>query len=103
MLNNSISKKMKLAGMTINYHIDCGNYEKVYELTKYLYDNVELADIQKFIAVIGALFFFAVFVSEISPVFVGIFEKAIAFLRVFAIIKLKIMPQIVASRCIAIN
>lgn len=39
------------AGMTINYHIDCGNYEKVYELTKYLYDNVELSDIHKFIVI----------------------------------------------------
>ncbi|MBR3833073.1 MAG: M50 family metallopeptidase [Lachnospiraceae bacterium] len=40
-----------MVGMTINYHIDCGNYEKVYELTKYLYDNMELADIQKFIVI----------------------------------------------------
>ena len=33
------------------------------------------SDIQKFIAVIGALFFFAIFVSEISPIFVKIFER----------------------------
>ena len=39
------------AGMTINYYIDCGNYEKVYELCKHLYDNVELSDIHKFIVV----------------------------------------------------
>lgn len=39
------------AGMTINYHIDCGNYDKVYELSKYLYDNVELIDLHKFVAV----------------------------------------------------
>ena len=38
------------AGMTINYHIDCGNYDKVYELSKYLYDNVELIDLHKFVA-----------------------------------------------------
>ena len=33
------------------------------------------SDIQKLIAVIGALFFFAVFVSEASPIVVKIFEK----------------------------
>ena len=33
------------------------------------------SDIQKIIAVLGALFFFAVFVSEISPILVRIFEK----------------------------
>ena len=33
------------------------------------------SDIQKIIAVLGALFFFAVFVSEISPIMVRIFEK----------------------------
>ena len=33
------------------------------------------SDIQKFIAVFGALFFFAVFVSEFSPLIVRIFEK----------------------------
>ena len=36
------------------------------------------SDIQKLIAVIGALFFFAVFVSEISPLMVRIFEKVVA-------------------------
>ena len=40
------------------------------------------SDIQKLIAVIGALFFFAVFVSEISPIIVKIFEKVIALLNI---------------------
>lgn len=35
------------------------------------------SDIQKLIAVFGALFFFAVFVSEVSPVIVRIFEKVV--------------------------
>ena len=35
------------------------------------------SDIQKFIAVIGALFFFAVFVSEISPIVVKCWDKII--------------------------
>lgn len=35
------------------------------------------SDIQKLIAVIGALFFFAVFVSEASPIVVKIFEKIV--------------------------
>ncbi|MBQ9934216.1 MAG: hypothetical protein IJO70_00020 [Lachnospiraceae bacterium] len=39
------------AAMTLNYHIDCGNYDKVYELSKYLYENVELTDAHKLIAV----------------------------------------------------
>ena len=38
------------------------------------------SDIQKIIAVIGALFFFAVFVSEFSPLIVKIFEKIIGLL-----------------------
>ena len=38
------------------------------------------SDIQKLIAVVGALFFFAVFVSEFSPLVVKIFEKIIALL-----------------------
>ncbi len=38
------------------------------------------SDIQKIIAVVGALFFFAVFVSEFSPLVVRIFEKIVAFL-----------------------
>lgn len=33
------------------------------------------SDIQKFISVVAALFFFAVFVSEISPICISIFEK----------------------------
>ena len=33
------------------------------------------SDIQKLIAVIGALFFFAVFVSELTPIVVSVFEK----------------------------
>ena len=33
------------------------------------------SDIQKIIAVLGALFFFAVFVSEITPLFVSIWSK----------------------------
>jgi hypothetical protein len=33
------------------------------------------SDIQKFIAVVGALFFFAIFVSEITPIFIKIAEK----------------------------
>lgn len=40
------------------------------------------SDIQKIIAVFGALFFFAVFVSEFSPLIVRIFEKIIAFLGI---------------------
>ena len=36
------------------------------------------SDIQKIIAVIGALFFFAVFVSEFSPIVVRVFEKITA-------------------------
>ena len=35
------------------------------------------SDIQKLLAVIAALFFFAVFVSEISPICIAIFEKLI--------------------------
>ena len=38
------------------------------------------SDIQKIIAVVGALFFFAVFVSEFSPLVVRIFEKIVVFL-----------------------
>ena len=38
------------------------------------------SDIQKIVAVIGALFFFAVFVSEVSPIIVRIFEKLTTFL-----------------------
>jgi len=33
------------------------------------------SDIQKFISVLGALFFFIIFVSEITPIFVKIFGK----------------------------
>ena len=40
------------------------------------------SDIQKIIAVIGALFFFAVFVSEFSPIIVRIFEKVSALFTV---------------------
>ena len=40
------------------------------------------SDIQKIIAVFGALFFFAVFVSEFSPLIARIFEKIIAFLGI---------------------
>ena len=40
------------------------------------------SDIQKIIAVIGALFFFAVFVSEISPIVVKLFEKTISILGI---------------------
>ena len=36
------------------------------------------SDIQKLIAAMGALFFFAVFVSEFSPLVVRIFEKVVA-------------------------
>ena len=36
------------------------------------------SDIQKFIAVVGALFFFAIFVSEITPIFIKIAEKLTA-------------------------
>ncbi len=39
------------AAMTLNYHIDCGNYDKVYKLSKHLYENVELIDAHKLIAV----------------------------------------------------
>ena len=38
------------------------------------------SDIQKLIAVFGALFFFAVFVSEFSPIVVKVFEKIVALL-----------------------
>ena len=38
------------------------------------------SDIQKLIAVLGALFFFAVFVSEASPIVVKIFEKIVSVL-----------------------
>ena len=37
------------------------------------------SDIQKFIAVLGALFFFAVFVSEFTPVIVSVFNKILEF------------------------
>lgn len=40
------------------------------------------SDIQKFIAVIGALFFFAIFVSEASPIIVRIFEKVVGLLGI---------------------
>ena len=40
------------------------------------------SDIQKIIAVFGALFFFAVFVSEASPIVVKIFEKTVALLGI---------------------
>ena len=33
------------------------------------------SDIQKFLSVLGALFFFIIFVSEITPVLVGLFSK----------------------------
>jgi hypothetical protein len=36
------------------------------------------SDIQKIIAIFGALFFFAVFISELSPLIVRIFEKIIS-------------------------
>ena len=36
------------------------------------------SDIQKLIAVMGAVFFFAVFVSEFSPLVVRLFEKVVA-------------------------
>ena len=38
------------------------------------------SDIQKLIAVIGALFFFAVFVSELTPIAIKIFEKIVTLL-----------------------
>ena len=37
------------------------------------------SDIQKVIAIIGALFFFAVFVSEVTPIFASIAEKFVTF------------------------
>ena len=40
------------------------------------------SDIQKIIAVFGALFFFAVFVSEFSPLVVRVFEKVMTLLGV---------------------
>ena len=40
------------------------------------------SDIQKIIAIIGALFFFAVFVSEITPIIIKIFEKLTALFTV---------------------
>ena len=38
------------------------------------------SDIQKIIAAVGALFFFAIFVSEVSPLVVRIFEKLVVLL-----------------------
>ena len=40
------------------------------------------SDIQKIIAVFGALFFFAVFVSEFSPLVVRVFEKVMTLLGI---------------------
>lgn len=40
------------------------------------------SDIQKLIAVVGALFFFAVFVSEISPLVVRLIEKVVSILGI---------------------
>ena len=40
------------------------------------------SDIQKFIAVVGALFFFAIFVSEITPIFIKVAEKLTALFTV---------------------
>ena len=40
------------------------------------------SDIQKIIAVIGALFFFAVFVSEFSPLIVKVFEKVLTMMGI---------------------
>ena len=40
------------------------------------------SDIQKIVAAMGALFFFAVFVSEVSPIIVRLFEKLAIFLGV---------------------
>lgn len=40
------------------------------------------SDIQKLIAVVGALFFFAVFVSEISPLVVRLIEKIVSILGI---------------------
>lgn len=40
------------------------------------------SDIQKFIAVLGALFFFAVFVSEASPIVIAIINKVIDLLGI---------------------
>ena len=40
------------------------------------------SDIQKLIAVLGALFFFAVFVSEISPIIIKIFSKILGLLGI---------------------
>lgn len=40
------------------------------------------SDIQKFVSVVGALFFFAVFVSEATPIIVKIFSKLIALFNI---------------------
>lgn len=40
------------------------------------------SDIQKFVAIVGALFFFAVFVSEFSPLVVRLFEKTVTLLGI---------------------
>lgn len=40
------------------------------------------SDIQKIIAVCGALFFFAVFVSEVSPLVARLFEKIMALINI---------------------
>lgn len=40
------------------------------------------SDIQKVIAILGALFFFAIFVSEISPIIANLYEKFMMFLGI---------------------
>ncbi len=39
------------AVMTLEYYVDCMNLEKVYELSKYLYENVQLVDAHKLVAI----------------------------------------------------
>lgn len=39
------------------------------------------SDIQKLISVLGALFFFIIFVSEITPIFINIFSKISGFIN----------------------
>ena len=36
-----------MAVMTLSYHVDCNDFDKVYELSKYLLENVTMVDVHK--------------------------------------------------------
>lgn len=42
---------ISMAVMTLNYHVDCKNLDKTYELSKYLLDHVTMVDVHKMIVV----------------------------------------------------